>query len=32
MIGETRALVHLIVPDANKAYVVENEGALDGLV
>eukprot|EP01047_Picozoa_sp_COSAG01_P081447 COSAG01_NODE_16243_length_1255_cov_21.128893_1_plen_392_part_10 len=32
MVGETKALVHLIIPDANKAFVVEHAGALDSLV
>eukprot|EP01048_Picozoa_sp_COSAG05_P032530 COSAG05_NODE_12519_length_464_cov_1.526027_1_plen_104_part_10 len=30
--SDAKAFVHLVIPDANKAYVVENEGAIDGLV
>ena len=32
LLRETKPILHMIVPDANKAYVIEHEGALDSLV
>eukprot|EP01047_Picozoa_sp_COSAG01_P007366 COSAG01_NODE_279_length_19520_cov_41.772154_19_plen_1481_part_01 len=32
MVGDTRTLVHVIIPDTNKAFVIEHAGALDTLV